>query len=106
MLMLPTAPVMNGRSPRDMERALAAIHQANGGELVALIVYAASEGRFGLFIRFANATDELVTGPFSANYPNCSLTTVERLDTAPLECESWYGDLELNPEIFPILRHA
>ena len=70
MLKLLTAPVTNERSPRYMERARAAIHQANShGELVTLI-YAATEGRVALFLHFPDHAEELVTSRIAANYPN------------------------------------
>jgi len=106
VLKLLTAPVTNDRGPRYMERALAAIHQANRhGEPVTLI-YAATESRVGLFLSLADHAEELVTGPIAANYPNCTLTIVERFDDAPSGWKTHFTDLELTPEIFPILRHA
>lgn len=106
MLKLLTAPVTNDRSPRYMERALAAIHQARRyGEAITFF-YAAKENRVGLFLQFADHLEELVTGPIAANYPNCTLTTVEGFDAAPPGWKTWSAELELTPEIFPILRHA
>jgi len=106
VLKLLTAPVTNDRGPRYMERALAAIHQAvRHGEPVTLI-YAATESRVGLFLSLADHAEELVTGPIAANYPNCTLTIIERFDDAPSGWKTHFTDLELTPEIFPILRHA
>jgi len=105
VLKLLTAPVTNDRGPRYMERALASIHQANpNGEPITLI-YAATEGRVGLFLQFADRLEELVTGPIAANYPNSTLTTIENTDAQP-GWKNSFADLELTPEIFPILRHA
>jgi hypothetical protein len=47
MLKLLTAPATNDRGPRGMEKALAAIHQANHAALPVSLSYAAVEGRGG-----------------------------------------------------------
>ncbi len=106
MLKLVTAPVTNDRGPRYMERALAAIHQASQRDELITFIYATVDDRVSLFVRFAGRTEEFVTGPIAANFPNCSLTTVSAFDDAPSDWKTWYADLELTPEIFPILRHA
>jgi hypothetical protein len=100
------APATNGRSPRYMERALAAIHQARDGSEHVTLLYAATEGRVGLFLHFEEDDDEFVCGPVAANYPNCSLTTIPSLDEAPAEWQIWSAELILTPDLFPILRHA
>lgn len=106
MLKLLTAPVTNDRSPRYMERALAAVHQAHRLTEPVTFRYGTSNDRVGLFLQFADPLEELVTGPIVANYPDCSLATVEALDEPPPDWRTWIADLELTPEIFPILRHA
>ena len=106
MLRILAAPVTNDRSPRYMERALAAIHQANHDHEPITLIYATHAGRVALLLRFADALDELVTSPIAASYPNCSLTTVEEPDGVPDGWHSWSAELALRPEIFPILRHA
>jgi hypothetical protein len=106
VLKLLTAPVTNDRSPRYMERALAAIHQARCHDEPVTLIYAATDGRVGLFLKFPSSLEELITGPIAANYPNCTLTTVERFDEAPEGWSTWSTKLELTPEFFPILRHA
>ena len=50
MLKLLAAPVTNDRSPRYMERALAAIHQAHAFHEPITFRYAATGGRVGLFV--------------------------------------------------------
>ena len=50
--------------------------------------------------------EELATGPITANYPNCSLPTVEPDEVRVAGWETWTAELELIPELFPILRHA
>ena len=89
-----------------MERALASIHQADrSGEPVTLL-YAVIEDRVALLVRVADHLEEFVTNPIAANYPNCSLTTIAEPDGAPPGWETWSVELELCPELFPILRHA
>lgn len=106
VLKLLASPATNDRSPRYMERALAAIHQARPyGEPVTLL-YANTEGRAGLFLKFADHEEEFVSGPIAANYPNCSLATVASLDERPAGWTTWSAHLNLAPEIFPILRHT
>ena len=80
MLKLLTAPVTNERGPRYMERALAAIHQAEHGDEPITFLYAPVAGRVGLLAEFPNHLEELVTGPIAANYPHCTLTAVEAVD--------------------------
>lgn len=106
VLKLLTAPVTNDRGPRYMERALAAIHQANPDREPLTLIYTTTEGRVGLFLRFADHSEELVTGPVAANYPTCAMTAVAGFDAAPPGWRTWYSDLELTPELFPILRHV
>src|SRR5262245_22423786 len=88
-----------------MERALAAIHQAGTNKPLAL-VFATAEGRVGLFLQYDSVDEHLVCGPVAANYPNCSLTKVERLDAIPSGWQTTTATLILMPELFPILRHA
>ena len=89
-----------------MEKALAAIHQANHERQSISLVYGTHEGRVALFVRSLQSMDEFVTGPITANYPNCSITTVEQNEPCPTEWKTWAAELELIPELFPILRHA
>lgn len=104
MLTLLAAPATNDRSPRYMERALAAIHQAFPRSGTVTFLYGCSNDRVGLFV---DATDaESVNDPLTAHYPNCTFTPVLSLDECPLGWETWYADLTLSPELFPILRHA
>ena len=105
VLTLLSAPLTNDRSPRYMERALAAFHQGHHHAEPVTLLYAAFEDRVGLFVECADHLRELVTGPIAAHYPNCALEAVERLDDAP-GWETWSADVTLTPELFPILRHA
>ena len=106
MLKLLTAPITNDRSPRYMERALAAIHQARRISEPITFLYGTLADRVGLFVRFADPLEELVTGPIAANYPNCELANVEHPDEAPANWQTWSAELKLAPEVFPILRHT
>ncbi len=89
-----------------MEKALAAIHQANRERQPMSLEYGLHEGRVALFVRSLRSMDEFVTGPIVANYPNCSLMTIEQDEPTPAGWETWTATLELTPELFPILRHA
>jgi hypothetical protein len=89
-----------------MERALAAIHEAQSDAEVVTLRYGTTASRIGLFLEFPEHLAELITGPIAANYSNCTLTTVGTLDTAPPGWLTWSTELVLRPELFPILRHA
>src|SRR5947209_1428591 len=104
VLTLLAAPATNDRSPRYMERALAAIHQSFPSNGRTTFLYGCAHDRVGLFIETDNP--EAAIGPLTAHYPNCTYTPVDSLDGCPPEWETWYADLILLPEVFPILRHA
>src|SRR5690349_12316201 len=89
-----------------MERALAAVHQAHRLSEPISLIYGTLSERVGLFVQFADHLEELVTGPITANYPNCTLAPVASLDEPPPGWRTWSAQLHLTPEIFPILRHA
>ena len=89
-----------------MEKALAAIHQANHLRQPMSLEFGTHEGRVALFLRSLQSMEDFVTGPITANYPNCSITTVEQNEPCPTQWETWAAELELVPELFPILRHA
>jgi len=105
-----------------MEKALAAIHQADHERRAVTLIYGVHEGRVCLSVRFLRGMEELVTGPILANYPNCSLAvveedalrpgekpveqTVEEADSFSEEWESQSAELALVPELFPVLRHS
>lgn len=89
-----------------MEKALAAIHQANHLRQAMSLEFGTQEGRVALFLRSLHTMEEFIVGPITANYPNCSITAVEPNDPCPSGWETWTADLELAPELFPILRHA
>ncbi|HUY90474.1 MAG TPA: type IV secretion system DNA-binding domain-containing protein [Pirellulales bacterium] len=89
-----------------MEKALAAIHQANHKCLPFRLEYASQGGRVALFVECASVIESIVLAPIIANYPNCSLTTSEARDPCPPGWQTWAARLQLVPEIYPILRHA
>ncbi len=89
-----------------MEKALAAIHQANHERQPMSLEYGLHEDRVALFVRSLQSLEQLVIGPIAANYPNCSIATIEADAPPPSDWETWAAELELVPELFPILRHA
>lgn len=108
MLKSLAAPATNERGPRYMEKALAAIHQANHQHQPIVFGYGSSQQRVGLFVEFPDEVEQLVCDPITANYPQCSVTNAEPetslLDST--EPETWSAELSLVPELFPILRHG
>jgi hypothetical protein len=107
VLLLLAAPAQNDRSPRYMEKALAAIHQSGlGGEPITL-VYGPIAGQVGLLVRCAESQREFVVGPVEANYPQAAVTEVDPSALAPPPgTTALVVDLDLSPEIFPLLRHG
>ena len=89
-----------------MERALAAIHQSHRISEPVALIYGSRAGRVGLFVEHADELEEIVSGPITANYTNCTLATIENGDGLSPGWETWTAELELAPEIYPILRHA
>ena len=105
MLTLISSPANNERGPRYMEKALAAIHQAGSRRLHMTLAYGSLHGQLGLYLRCPTAVRELVVGPMAANYPECDFTIVEN-ESDRVGFETWSVELDLVPELFPILRHA
>ena len=66
-----------------MERALAAIHQADRHGEAITFLYAATAGRVGLYVQCADHLRDFVTGPIAAHYPNCTLALSEGMDGLP-----------------------
>lgn len=106
MLTLIAAPANNERGPRYMEKALAAIHQTGLHRQPITLIYGSVGGQIGLMLRCTRSQRDVVLGPIEANYPQCSLTPIEEKSLADGGDESWTVDLELVPELYPILRHA
>jgi len=88
-----------------MEKALAAIHQAGLRQTPITLVYGAVGGEIGVLLTCARAQQEVVLGPIAANYPQCSVSVVNE-ETVRAGFAIWFVDLDLRPELFPILRHA
>jgi hypothetical protein len=89
-----------------MERALAVIHQANHRREPICFEYGTHDGRAGLFLHVPDLIADLVTNAITANYPSCSINAVQSEERTALDWESWTAELDLVPELFPILRHA
>ncbi len=89
-----------------MEQALAALHQAGSVVDCVTLRYATTDGRVGLFLECPDALASFITGPVAAHYPNCRVTPVASLGAPPSEWETWSSELQLAPELFPILRHT
>lgn len=104
MLFLLTVPTNNERGPRYMEKALASIHQARLRREIGLI-FGSYEGQIGIFIRCNQFDHDAVLEPIIANYPQCSIVPIEEASEVN-EGDTWHLDIELKPELFPILRHS
>ena len=72
-----------------MEKALAAVHQANHLRQPMSLEFGTQEGRVALFLRSLHKMEEFIVGPITANYPNCSITTVEQNEPCPSGWETW-----------------
>lgn len=88
-----------------MEKALAAIHQAALSHQKITLCYESIGGQIGLVVQCSNAITDLVLNPIIANYPQCSATTIDD-EPIPNDWQTWTMQLELVPELYPILRHA
>ena len=103
MLFQLIAPASNERGPRYMEKAFAALHQARPKHPVTL-VYGVREGQIGLFLQCSQADRDSLIEPIRAGYPDATVTLVEERGSSAGEI--WSTEIELVPELFPILRHA
>jgi len=91
-----------------MEKALAAIHQEGHQHQPIVFGFGSSQNRVGLFFEFPKELEQLVCGPITANYPQCSVTTAESVVSSlnSAEHETYSAELTLVPELFPPLRHG
>lgn len=110
LLTLLSAPAANDRTPRHMEKAIAAVHQGlRVGDRLGLEI-GVTKGRVGFFIRGADALERLALDPLIASYPQVSVTGVSDADDPllchPLGWSTMRCELALAPELFPILRHS
>lgn len=88
-----------------MERALAAIHQAHLRKPPITLIYGSIDGQIGLMLQCTHTQQALVIDPVTANYPHCSFSNIE--ETQPdAQRVTWFREVTLRPELFPILRHA
>ena len=85
------------------------MHQARLRHSVTLI-YGSSNEQVGLFVRCSAIDRDAVLQPMIANYPHANLTHIEQEAVASESSETtsnfWHCDVQLVPELFPILRHA
>jgi len=88
-----------------MEKALAAIHQARLRQGPMTLAYGCVDGQVALLLQCGAGDQEAVLGPIAAGYPQCSLVAVED-PVVPVGWTTWCVDVLLEPELFPILRHA
>jgi hypothetical protein len=88
-----------------MEKALAAIHQTMMPGPSVVMEYGDHDGRVGLFVSCLDELEQFVTSPIVANYPQ-SLLAPELERELPSNWTTWETELTLNPDLFPILRHA
>jgi hypothetical protein len=98
------APAGNERSPRYMEKALAAIHQSLRPGQHVWLQYAVEGNRLCLALRFGAQLREVVLGPLLANYPRAKADV--RLEEPSVAGQAWHTDVLLTPDLFPILRHS
>ena len=87
-----------------MEKALAAFHQARPRHSVSL-VYGSRHEQIGLFVRCNPVDRDAVLEPIIAVYPQASVSLADDWSTAG-DRKTWGSNIELTPELFPILRHA
>lgn len=98
------APSANDRSPRYMEKALAAIHQALRPGDTLRLDYGVHEGRIALGISFGTISPPAVLGPLVANYPRARVQLLDDPPASSRPCR--FVDVRLTPDLFPILRHS
>ena len=110
MLVAIRTPTDNDRGPRYMEKALAAIHQANRDRLAIHMEYRSIDQRVGLCVRFPDELSEVVIAAVEASYPNCRLDVLDKKavgeDLANNGRQISSAHLRLLPDLFPILRHS
>ena len=68
--------------------------------------YGHHAGEVGLFCRFPRALRTLILEPFSAKYPSCRFGKVQPDTPSSPAIPTWYADLSLEPDLYPILRHS
>jgi len=103
-------PADNDRGPRYMEKALAAIHQANRARSAIELLHRSHEKQVHLCVRCPDSLAEVVTAAIEASYPNCRLEAIEEDEAENIAThtavEIWSAELRLVPDLFRILRHS
>src|SRR5207249_3820520 len=107
MLLALSVPPGNERGPLYMEQALAALHQANPGQLPLSLELARPGPSVILFCRCPDELRGLIESQLYAQYPDCCLERVSdgALDP-PAGSVTWTAELHLHPDVFPIKRYA
>jgi len=91
-----------------MEKALAAIHQADTRRQTVTFLYGRQEHHIGLYCEAPDHLALQVADVLAAKYPQCEIEEVpdgQTLDPAG-DWTCYAAELRLDPELFPILRHA
>jgi hypothetical protein len=102
-------PADNDRSPRYMEKALAAIHQGIARRHPVTLSFGVVRDEVALLMQFPTASEHAVLGPILASYPQCAVEALEHEGVvlgSPGGGRVWQADLRLDPQLFPILRHG
>lgn len=99
-----TTPPSNDRSPRYMEKALAAIHQALTPRDTVCLHYMTDNERLILALSFPDHLQQSVLGPLVANYPKARVEPREVSQFQTSEAISL--TMRLSPDLFPMLRHG
>jgi hypothetical protein len=88
-----------------MQRAFAALHQANGQRVPFTLEYGRLARTVSLFLCFPPQLRPYIETPLVANYPDIAMQRVgdEALDPPP-EHGQWSVTVRLRPDLFPIKR--
>jgi len=86
-----------------MQRAFAAMHQANGHRLRFTLEYGRLAGSVSLFLRFPPRLRPFIETPLVANYPGIAMERIgdDTLDP-PNEHGQWSVTVRLRPDLLPI----
>ena len=106
MLLSIRAPQTNTRGPRYMEKALAAIHEADVGRRTITLIYGREQHQIGLYLEVPGDLGQEITDLLSAKYPNCQIEPALDVLEPPAGWSCYSAELRLEPELFPILRHV
>lgn len=87
-----------------MEKAFASIHQGLPRRASFSIGFSSSKDSVGLTLRCPRALRSTILDPIQANYPRATITETAGDDIGAHE--EWTASVQLEPDLFPILRHA